>query len=69
MLTHRSMLANAYFSGSRIGFRPADRYHSARPFFHVSGSTLSVLSALQHAVTLVTMDRFEPEAALLQMET
>lgn len=68
MLTHANMLVNAYHSGVRIGFRVADRYHSARPFFHVSGSTLSVLSALQHMVTLVTMDRFEPEAALRLME-
>ena len=69
MLTHRNMLGNAWFSGGRIGFRVADRYHSARPFFHVAGSTLSVLSALQHVVTLVTMDRFEPEEALRLMET
>ena len=68
LLTHRNMLGNAFVSGGRIGLRIADRYHSARPFFHVSGSTLSVLSALQHAVTLVTMDRFEPEAALALME-
>jgi len=69
MLTHRNMLGNAWVSGSRIGFRVADRYHSARPFFHVAGSTLSVLSAVQHVVTLVTMDRFEPEEALQLMET
>ena len=69
LLTHRNMLGNAFVSGGRIGFRIADRYHSARPFFHVSGSTLSVLSALQHMVTLVTMDRFEPGAALRLMET
>jgi fatty-acyl-CoA synthase len=68
MLTHTNMLANAYFSGGRIGFRVADRYHSARPFFHVSGSTLSILSAIQHVVTLVTMDRFEPEEALRLLE-
>ena len=67
-LTHRNMLGNAWFSGGRIGFRVADRFHSARPFFHVAGSTLSVLSALQHVVTLVTMDRFEPEEALRLME-
>jgi fatty-acyl-CoA synthase len=68
MLTHTNMLANAFFSGSRIGFRVADRYHSARPFFHVSGSTLSVLSSVQHVVTLVTMDRFEAEEALMLIE-
>ena len=68
MLPHRNMLANAFFSGGRMGLRTGDRYHSARPFFHVSGSTLSVLSALQHAATLVTMDRFEPEEALRLLE-
>lgn len=68
MLRHRNMLANAWFSGARMGFRIADRYHSARPFFHVAGSTLSILSALQHMVTLVTMDRFEGGEALRLME-
>lgn len=68
MLTHANMLGNAFFSGGRIGFRAADRLHSARPFFHVAGSTLSVLSALQHVVTLVSMDRFEPGEALRLME-
>lgn len=67
-LTHRNMLANAYFSGLRMGLRPADRFHSARPFFHVAGTTLSILSTVQHAVTLVSMDRFEPGEALRLME-
>ncbi|MBA8881868.1 AMP-binding protein [Phyllobacterium myrsinacearum] len=68
LLTHRNMLANAYFSGLRMGLRPADRFHSARPFFHVAGTTLSILSALQHMTTLVSMDRFEPGEALRLME-
>lgn len=68
MLTHRSMLANAFFSGGRMGFRIGDRFHSARPFFHVAGTTLSILSSLQHLVTLVSMERFEPGEALRLME-
>ncbi len=68
MLTHQSMCANAFFSGGRMGLRVADRFHSARPFFHVAGSTLSVLSCIQHVTTLVTMDRFEPAEALRLME-
>lgn len=68
VLTHRNMLGNAFVSGGRIGFRIADRYHSARPFFHVAGTTLSILSALQHAVTLVTMSRFDATEALRLME-
>jgi fatty-acyl-CoA synthase len=69
LLTHRSMCADAYFSGVRMGLRFGDRFHSARPFFHVAGSTLSILSSLQLTATLVTMDRFEPGTALRQMET
>ncbi|OPX11913.1 AMP-binding protein [Mycobacterium sp. AT1] len=68
LLTHRSLCADAFFSGGRMGLRVGDRYHSARPFFHVAGTTLSLLSSLQHAATLITMDRFEPGAALTQME-
>jgi fatty-acyl-CoA synthase len=51
-----------------MGFRVGDRFHTARPFFHVAGSALSVLSAIQHVITLVTMDRFEPGEALRLME-
>jgi fatty-acyl-CoA synthase len=68
LLTHRSMCADAFFSGARMGLRAGDRFHSARPFFHVAGTTLSILSSLQHVATLVTMDRFEPGAALRLME-
>jgi fatty-acyl-CoA synthase len=68
LLTHRSMCADAFFSGLRLGLRAGDRFHSARPFFHVAGSTLSILSSLQHVVTLVTMERFAAGEALRLME-
>ncbi|WP_067452406.1 AMP-binding protein [Actinomadura macra] len=68
LLTHRNMCADAFFSGARLGLRAGDRFHSARPFFHAAGSTLSVLACLQHVSTLVTMDRFEAGEALRLME-
>lgn len=68
LLTHRGMCADAYFSGVRIGLRAGDRFHSSRPFFHVAGSTLSVLCGLQHVASVVTADRFEPGEALRLME-
>lgn len=68
MLTHRSMVANAFFSGVRMGLRPGDRIFSARPFFHVAGTSQSILTAIHHAVTLVTMDRFTAGEALALME-
>lgn len=68
LLRHRSMLGNGFVSGGRMGLRIADRFHSARPFFHVAGTSLSILACVQHAATLVTMERFEPGEALLLME-
>jgi fatty-acyl-CoA synthase len=38
LLTHRGMCADAFFSGARMGLRPGDRFHSARPFFHVAAA-------------------------------
>lgn len=68
VLPQRAMCANGFVSGGRMGLRIGDRFHSARPFFHVAGTSLSILAALQHAATLVTMARFEPGEALRQME-
>jgi len=68
MLTHRGMLGNGFISGQRIGLRSGDRFHSSRPFFHVAGTTLSILACLQNLTTLVTMTRFEPQEALEMLE-
>ena len=64
LLTHANMATDAYFLGMRMGAREGDRYLSARPFFHVAGSTLAVVLSAVHAVTLVTMHRFTGEEAL-----
>ncbi len=63
-----TLLINGFVSGGRMGLRIADRFHSARPFFHVAGTTLSIIACLQHAATLVTMARFEPAEALRLLE-
>jgi fatty-acyl-CoA synthase len=69
MLSHRNLLANGFFAGLRVGLRVGDRFHSARPFFHVAGTSQSILACIQHAATLVTMERFEAAEALQLMET
>jgi fatty-acyl-CoA synthase len=68
MLTHDSMLRDAWAAGTRIGIRAEDRYFNCRPFFHVAGSTLSALMALVYGATLVTLPTFEAGAALELME-
>jgi len=67
MLTHDNMLRNAWAVGQRMGIRPDDRYFNCRPFFHVAGTTLSLLVALVAGACLVTLPTFEAEAALRMM--
>ncbi|MFD9895935.1 AMP-binding protein [Amycolatopsis sp. NPDC059027] len=64
LLTHRNMCADAFFSATRLGLRAGDRFYSGRPFFHVAGTTLSILACIQQLSTLVTAERFVPETAL-----
>jgi fatty-acyl-CoA synthase len=68
VLTHDSMLRDAWAAGGRIGVRPGDRYFNCRPFFHAAGSTLSALMAMTHGCCLVTLSTFEAGAALEMME-
>jgi fatty-acyl-CoA synthase len=64
MLTHENMLHNAHAVSKRIGLAEADRYFNCRPFFHVAGSTLSLLACLETRACLVTLPTFEPGGAL-----
>lgn len=64
MLSHASMLGVAKSVAERMGVRHEDRYFSPRPFYHVAGSTMSLLVALVHGATLVTAATFDPAQAL-----
>ena len=68
MLIHDGMLRDAWAAGSRIGLRAEDRYFNCRPFFHVAGSTLSLVMSLVFGAALVTLPTFEAGAALRMME-
>ncbi len=67
MLTHDNMLRNAWAVGERMGIRADDRYFNCRPFFHVAGTTLSLLVSLIAGACLVTLPTFEAGAALAMM--
>jgi fatty-acyl-CoA synthase len=59
LLRHRNMLMNAAASALRIGVRPDDRYFSVRPFFHVAGTTMSLLVALVSGACLLSVPSFD----------
>jgi len=64
LLTHDNVLRNAANVAERIGVRTGDRYFSARPFFHVAGTTLSQLVALSAGACLVTTETFDAGTSL-----
>lgn len=64
MLTHDNMLRNAAYVAERFDLRPDDRYYSARPFYHVAGTTLSLLAALASRACLISSPAFDPGEAL-----
>ena len=66
-LSHHGMLGNALCAARRIGVRTEDRYYSPRPFYHVGGSTLSLLVALSAGACLLATPAFEPGEALALM--
>lgn len=67
MLSHASMLGVAFSVAERMGVQPDDRYFSPRPFYHVAGSTMSLLVALVKGATLVSAATFNPAEALRMM--
>ncbi|MCW5605163.1 MAG: AMP-binding protein, partial [Burkholderiales bacterium] len=67
MLTHDNMLRNAAYVAARFGCRRDDRYYSARPFYHVAGTTLSLLAALTAGACLLSSPSFDPGEALKVM--
>jgi fatty-acyl-CoA synthase len=64
LLSHANMLRDAAAVAARIGVRPGDRYFSARPFYHVAGTTLSILVALSAGACLLTTPSFDAGESL-----
>ncbi len=67
MLTHDNMLRNAAQVIERFDLKAGDRYYSARVFYHVAGTTLSLLAALAAGACLLSTSHFEAGEALRTM--
>jgi fatty-acyl-CoA synthase len=69
MLSHDGMLRDAFHAGQRMGMGAGDRYYSARPLYHVAGTTLSLLTALLAGACYITTAHFHVAEGLRLMET
>jgi fatty-acyl-CoA synthase len=68
MLTHANMLGNARAAAVRMGVTEQDRYFSIRPYFHVAGSSLSVLVSVVTGCCLLTLPKFDVAQALRMLD-
>jgi fatty-acyl-CoA synthase len=68
MLTHTNMLRDALHVGERLNLHAGDRYFSARPLFHVAGTTLSLLVSIEAGVCYLTTANFDAGEALRILE-
>ncbi|MFC4275698.1 AMP-binding protein [Achromobacter aloeverae] len=68
MLSHYNMLGDAASVARRMGVTADDRYFSIRPFFHVAGSTLSVLVSLVTGCCLLSLPKFDVAQTLAVLE-
>lgn len=63
-LAQHQVIRNGFLIGQRMDIVPGDRIFSPLPFVHVGGTVLTILVALTHRASIVTMAAFDPEEAL-----
>jgi fatty-acyl-CoA synthase len=64
MLAHLQAIDDVLAMGKNMAVDSGDRIYCPLPFNHVGGSLISLLMGLLAGATVVTAERFEPEAAL-----
>ncbi|MFI9010127.1 AMP-binding protein [Actinosynnema sp. NPDC053489] len=68
LLTHRNMIAKALLTSLVAPTGPGERALAMPPFHHAFGLSMMMNASLHQGTTLVTMERFEPEAFLRAIE-
>lgn len=68
-LSHRSILNNGYFIGSRMGLNPSDVVCCPPPLFHCFGCILGYMATATHgSAILFPSEAFNPEATLRSVQ-
>jgi fatty-acyl-CoA synthase len=69
LLTHRSMLGNAFGTAQRLGLVPGDRWTSIIPLFHCAGCIMNLLGSLQSGAAYVGVPAFDAVDMFRVIET
>jgi len=68
MLTHFNITNNGYWVGVNENFTPADRVCIPVPLFHCFGCVLAVMACLNHASTMVILEKYDPVNVMMSVE-
>lgn len=68
MLTHKSVVNNGYWIGERQRFSPKDRLCLPVPLFHCFGCVLGVMACVNHGVSMVIVEAFNPVSVMASID-
>lgn len=68
MLTHHNIGNNGYWIGAYQNFSSADRVCFPVPLFHCFGCVLGVMACINHAATMVILEKYDPVNVMMSVE-
>lgn len=69
MLTHYNIANDGYWTGANMNYDSNDRLCLTVPLFHCFGCVLAVMACINHCVTMVVCEVFDPIKVLTSLET
>ncbi len=69
MLTHYNIANDGYWLGANMNYGPEDRLSLNVPLFHCFGCVLGVMACINHCVTMVFCEVFNPVDVMTSVET
>ena len=69
MLTHHNIANDGYWLGANMNYGPTDRLSLNVPLFHCFGCVLGVMACINHGVTMVFCEVFDPVKVMTSIET
>ncbi len=69
MLTHYNIANDGYWLGANMNYGPEDRLSLNVPLFHCFGCVLGVMACINHCVTMVFCEAFNPVDVMTSIET
>ena len=68
MLTHYNIANDGYWLGANMNYGPEDRLCLNTPLFHCFGCVLGVMACVNHCVTMVFCESFDPVKVMTSIE-